>query len=139
MLRVYHNGWFFSFSVRQMIVTKIKYYYLLTKTQKQTLQYLHPWKMYMNTQELLSPVWFTNCVKGVRMKKKIAQKPKKSSLRLEPLQSLKCTLSTYWHKSLPTVTPKIQQMIKGWFVALSPKRLEMRHEALRRKRDTDIV
>lgn len=88
--------------------------------------------MYMNTQELLSSFWLTNSVKGVRMKE-IAQSPK-SSPRLEPGQSLKCTLSTYGHKSLPTVTPIIQQLIEGWFIVLHPERLEMRHKALRRKK-----
>lgn len=72
--------------------------------------------MYMNTQELLSSVWLTNSVKGVRMKE-IAQSPR-SSPRLEPIQSLKFTLSTYWHKTLPTVTPIIQQLIEGWLTVL---------------------
>lgn len=47
-------------------------------------------------------------------------------------------LSIYWHNSLPNGTPIIQ-LIDGWLILLYPARFEMRHEALRRKRDTGIV
>lgn len=131
---VYHNGWF---SVRQMIVTKRKTFsfFFLLKPKTDTSIFTSLKNVHEYTRIIV--FWLTNSVKGVRMKE-MAQSPR-SSPTLEPIQSLKCTLSTYRHKSLPTVTPIIQQLIEGWLSVLCPARLEMRHEALRRKRDTDRV
>lgn len=48
--------------------------------------------MYTNTQGLSSSGWLINCVKGVLMRE-IAQSTK-SSPTPEPIQNIKCTVST---------------------------------------------
>ena len=71
------------------------------------------------------------------MREEIDQKPHKSfpsPYKVECVLYLQTDINL-----LPTVTTITQQLFEDWFSVLCPSCLEMRHEALRRETDTDVV